>query len=242
MFGTSKNLKNTENFNKVRYTPDYSSEQMLQAKTVQQLHTLATETKGIESRMRGTSIQINGKTFKPSDFENIKPKELNPHNASTRKFNWGTAFQGHNAPLSNFYSCKIKEKNGNEFYTSAEQYYCVMMAKEHGNANLASQMIKTSNPFHLKAMSGQITKSKTWLDKAERVLEDIVLAKFKQNPELQQDLNDCKGIFVECTKCPIWGCGRYLQEANLAEKPLSTHKNTMGMILKRVQTVIAQQN
>lgn len=240
MFGTSVNLKKTEKFNKVRYTPDYSTEQMLQAKTVQQMHTLARSTEGVESQMRGTQIKVNGKLYKPAEFKNIKPKEISPYLASTKKFAWGTAFQGHNAPLSNFYPCNIKGKNeDDELYSSVEQYYCILMARDHGNLNLAKLMKHTSNPFHLKAMSGQVIKSKRWMDKAEQVLEDIVLAKFTQNPDLRPDLLGCKGIFAECTKCPTWGCGRYMQDAHLAQNPLPTHKNIMGKILKKVQQKIA---
>ena len=61
-------------------------------------------------------------------------------------------------------------------------------------------------------------------------------AKFEQNPHLKEKLMSYKGDeFRECTKCPFWGSGRYLEQASEGKIELPGYKNRMGGIIKKIR-------
>ena len=101
---------------------DSTSEDMLIKRTVQQMYSLAKNHPDVkQDRMRAKNIEINNKIYTPENFNNIAVEAINPLSASTREFSWGTSFQGHDAPLSNFCKCDVKSKAGTKTYTSAER-------------------------------------------------------------------------------------------------------------------------
>lgn len=237
IFRAKRKITEDGRFKAVQLSTDCNSKEMLQEKTVQQLHALAKKDPGVTSSyMRGKSIQINGILYKPHQFAEIKPDTISPEKAATREYSWGTAFQGHNAPMSNFYPSKIKNVDGTKTYCSAEQYYTAVMAKHHGLKDVADQVEKTENPYHVKAIARSIVRSGEWNAKCDSVLADIVKRKFDQNPELKLKLMSYPGAsLIECTKCPKWGSGYYLEESHKGETALPGHKNRMGAILVKLR-------
>lgn len=236
LFNLRGKTSKIEEYKHVRVLPDQTSEEMLGSKTVQQLHSLAKRTENINSsQMRGQNISLNGKLYRPGEFESL-PEGINPTKAATYKHEWGVAFQGQNSPLSNFYACNIKGDDDDEtVYNSVEQYYTATMALKHNHPNLHAQIMKTTNPFYLKAMGNQINKSEIWRKDSIKTLESMVLAKFKQNPELRKFLLAQKGKLVEATMCPFWGCGLYLEKSENAYKGVNGYANNMGKLLERVR-------
>ena len=217
----------TAKYGKVNLSTDHTSLEMMAEKTVQQLHNLARRHPQVKSSyMRGTRIEINGKIYGPGEFNKITPEGINPENAATRKHHWVTSFQGHNAPFSNFFACKITSKNGKTTYNSAEQYYCSEMAWHHKEVHLQQLIEQSENPYYTKAIAKGINRSKEWNQKSAQVMEMVMHEKFMQNTELKRKLMDCKGKeFRECTKCPRWGSGRYLENAHLGEQELQGYGN-----------------
>lgn len=237
LFSGKKKMAENDQYVKVNMAPDHTSSEMLAEKTVQQLHSLARAHPDVQtSRMRGTRIEINGKTYGPADFDNIEPKGITPESAATRVHKWGTSFQGHNAPLSNFFPCKIISKNGKAVYNSAEQYYCAVMAMEHKDTNTLRLIEQSNNPYYIKAIAKNIHRTREWNQKSASVMEGIMRDKFMQNPDLKQKLLSYKGeVFRECTKCPRWGSGRYLESAHLGETELTGYGNQMGNLLRKIR-------
>lgn len=225
-----------EEYKHIRVLPDQTSDEMLASKTVQQLHSLAKRTEHITTtQMRGQNISLNGKLYRPKEFGAL-PEGISVRKASTYSHEWGVAFQGHNSPLSNFYACEIKGDDAKEtVYNSVEQYYTATMALKHDMPNLHKQIMKTSNPFHLKAMGNQIQKSDIWKKECVKTLETMVTAKFTQNKELREFLLQQKGKLVEATLCPFWGCGLYLEKSDNAHKGINGYANNMGRLLERVR-------
>jgi len=63
-----------------------------------------------------------------------------------------------------------------------------------------------------------------------------VKAKFEQNPKLKTKLLAYKGKeFRECTMCPNWGAGIYLENTRSGDKIGAGYRNKMGNILMKVR-------
>lgn len=236
LFKSKRTLTSEKKYKDITMRPDRTEDEMLEERTVQQMYVLAKTIQDVkEVRMRGRSIEINGTYYKPEDFDQIKVKDISPEQAATRYHKWGTSFQGHNAPYSNFYKCNIKGKDGKN-YLSAEQYYCSIMAKFHNEMDIMRQIDNTSNPYTIKAIAKKIWRSPEWCKDNERVLEDIVRAKFTQNKDLKEKLmSTSTSVFRECTRCPYWGSGRFLKDAEAGENEIPGYKNKMGIILQKVK-------
>lgn len=238
LFQKKKTLQSKENYSKVTMRPVRSEAEMLNEKTVQQMYTLAMESKTekIKSiRMKGCNIEVNGKIYKPDEFNKMEVTEITPEKAATREHTWGVSFQGHNSPFSNLYKCEITGKDGKR-YTSAEQYYCSIMAKYHEKHDIMRMIDNTENPYTIKAMAKKIWRTQEWCKINEKVLEDIVRAKFTQNESLNEKLINAPGsAFRECTKCPYWGSGRYLDNASEGETVKQGYRNKMGNILQKIK-------
>ena len=238
LFQKKKMLQAKKDYNKVTIRPMRTEAEMMSEKTVRQMYTLALETKNEEIktiRMKGCNIEINGKIYTPNEFEKIDIKDISPEKAATREHTWGVSFQGHNSPLSNLYKCNVTGKDGKK-YTSAEQYYCSIMAKYHEKHDIMRMIDNTENPYTIKNMAKKIWRSPEWCKTNEGVLQDIVHAKFSQNVELKQKLINSPGnAFRECTKCPYWGSGRFLDSAGEGETIKQGYKNKMGDILLKVK-------
>lgn len=237
IFRAKQKITGEGRFKSVQLSTDCNSQELLQEKTVQQLHGLAKkDPKVTTSYMRGRNIQIDGVLYRPHQFDKIKPASINPERAATREFSWGTAFQGHNAPMSNFHPAPIRNIDDTKTYVSAEQYYTALMAKHHGLKDLQEQIEKSENPYHVKAMARSITRDAEWNAKCDAVLAGIVRRKFDQNQNLKDKLMAYKGDrFIECTKCPKWGSGYFLEDAHKGETNLQGYKNRMGAILKNLR-------
>lgn len=240
VFDIMRALKETRYYKFVRFEPDLNSEEMLQNKTIQQIASLARERNTFRQiKMRGCDIILDDTLYREKDMGKL-PDELSPTNAAGRVHRWGQAFQGHNSPFSNFYNCPIRSiTKKDKTYTSAEQYFGVLMAEDHGLTTLKKQIESTDNPYYIKAITGTIVKSNAWKAKAEELLEKVVMAKFSQNPKLKKILTDSKGKLIEATKCPIWGCGLFLHETEKGNIDNKGYQNKMGKLLCRVRTALA---
>jgi ribA/ribD-fused uncharacterized protein len=237
IYTAKEKIATKEEYREIRMRPDSSRDDMMALRTVQQLHTLAKEHPDVESvKMKGKHIEINGTFYRECNLDKIKIDGINPEKASTREFDWGTCFQGHNAPLSNFYKCDIRNKMGNKTFSSAEQYYCSVMANFHDEYDLQRLIEATDNPYAIKAIAKRIWRKPEWHKQCQQILRDIVKAKFDQNPTLKEKLLSYKGDqFKECTMCPTWGAGVYLDKASEAKEEKPSHHNRMGKLVKSIR-------
>lgn len=243
IYGARTKINDKAEYKHVSMRPDSSRDDMMAERTVQQIYTLAkTNPKVTSAKMRGKSIEINGVLYREYELGKIEIDGISPSEAAIREFDWGTCFQGHNAPLSNFYRCKIRNKMGNKTFSSAEQYYCSVMANYHEQFETQRLIEATENPYAIKAIAKRIRRTPEWYARSEKVLADIVRAKFDQNPELKKKLLAYKGAaFRECTKCPYWGAGIFLSQATNTQPDAKGYKNNMGKILENIRDAYRQQ-
>ena len=92
------------------------------------------------------------------------------------------------------------------------------------------------------AMAKKIWRTQEWCKTNEIMLEDIVRAKFAQNESLKEKLINGPGnAFRECTKCPYWGSGRYLDSASEGKTVKQGYKTKMGNILQKIEESLCKE-
>ena len=102
-------------------------------------------TKGLNSRMKGEVLLIDGKRY--TDVASL-PHGLNLADAKTLSINNGIAFEGPESYMSNLYPCKLIFY-GVE-YNSAEQAFCHLKATVNKQPAAAEKILATTDPLTAK--------------------------------------------------------------------------------------------
>ena len=214
IFGLVKNLRDHEILGEARFVNDYSDEQMLVYREVQQIYTALRKKEGVSVRSRGLAIIIDGKLYSKKDFKNL-PHGLTLENVSTIETPDGMAFQGHNSPPSNFYRCDITDKDGRSG-TSVDHIYYIRMADEcNADRALRTKIKQQENPYLLKRLGKQIQRTPDWNKKSDRILAEYMELKLHQNPNIRDKLaNYPKRRFYEATRDRTYGTGLTLSQAS----------------------------
>ena len=92
IFGLAKNLKDHDILNGVRFANDYTDDQMLIHKEVQQVYFALRKKESVSVRTRGLSLIIDGKTYSKKDFDDL-PHGITLENTSTIETPDGMAFK-----------------------------------------------------------------------------------------------------------------------------------------------------
>ena len=83
-----------------------------------------------------------------------------------------------------------------------------MLASETGNHTKAYLIMKTKNPRKIKKIGDSIIATPEWLQKADQVMYDLLVMKFRQNPDLREKILATGNKFlVEATLNRYWGAG-----------------------------------
>ena len=236
MFGLKKDLNQIQGYEKVTFWNDLDNKELMAHREVKQIHTAAVAMEGVSSRRRGDSIVIDQRLYRKSDFGNL-PHGLTLENVSTLTTPDGTAFQGHNSPLSNMYHCKLRDSEGREAHC-VEQLYAIRMA-EICKADLVvhNQIKAEKNPYTILTLTKGIKQSDEWRRRKVDILREIVDLKFVTHPNLMEKLQGySKPLFYEATQHPLFGCGYTLQHANaLTADKVSDDRNLMGIIVRDIR-------
>lgn len=129
------------------------------------------------------------------------------------------AFRGNKYFLSNFYPCLVKYKG--RMFGSSEAAYA---AEKCANESDKDKFIDL-NPGKAKRLGRKIKIRDDWENIKLQVMEDIVRAKFKQNPNLMKLLVAVKGDIVEYNE---WGDTFWGVCDNVGE-------NHLGKILMKIR-------
>ena len=116
----------------------------------------------------------------------------------------GLCFSGPSAYLSNM--AYISVTDGEESFVSNEQRYQWRKAIEHKDIELAKEIKGTRNSFEVKSAGGIITPSQEWEDKSPDFMDEMIVDKFEQNPELLERLIDTYPMeLIEASSDVKWG-------------------------------------
>ena len=91
------------------------------------------KSQGIDSKVRGTNIIIDGKAYVHKDMEAL-PHDLTMEKAKVVEVEDGIAFQGKHAFLSNHHPCTIKCDDNINCSEQMYQYTCAIENEEGGVA------------------------------------------------------------------------------------------------------------
>ena len=125
-------------------------------------------------------------------------------------------------------------------FTSVEQAYFYILAKETGNHTKAYLIYKTKDPRKIKRIGATITATPEWLRKADQVMYDLLVIKFNTNPELKRLLLATKEkVLIETTLNRYWGAGITIitadRQKKLGEKLKFPGTNWLGKQLNDVR-------
>lgn len=150
-----------------------------------------------------------------------------------------TFFWSTNSPFSNWHPCRIDMDNVQ--FNCAEQammYYKAMLFED---SNAADKIMKAKSPREQKAVGRSVRRfdQSVWEAHRERIVYDILFAKFSQNEDLKDKLMATKDtIIAEMSKSDsIWGTG--IAEGDARECDESKWGlNLLGKTLMKVRSIL----
>ena len=184
--------------------------------------------KGINIKMKGSSIVIDGVRFGHKDILNL-PKGLSIDKVKTVTTKDGIAFQSHHAYMSNMYPCKIVF---NEIeYKSSEHLYHAEMARHHNRQDLVTAIIRAKDGYAAKRFARDINIAEEWEVVKLDIMRKIIKLKFDQNHDIRDKLINTTGFLYEAMKGDSFSCGMMLAQAKDIAQDTITGANHLGIIL-----------
>lgn len=197
------------------------------------------KSKNVNAKLVGNRVSIDNKIYGHRDIDKL-PEGLRLSDAKVMDTPKGLAFQSKHAFLSNFFLTKVNY-NGIQFI-SAEHAYQHTRATFLGMHAKAEDVLRATKPEEAKRAAMNLPNSKEWDHCKQKVMKEIVLAKFTQNLEIQNKLlntGDCP--LLEATYDSYWGCGLPLSARKL--KSGEWHgKNYLGIILAECRFELRRDN
>ena len=106
IFRALNDLKKVDQFKNIRISNELNKDDMLEHKEVQMIYAEAITKPNTQARMRGNKIELDGRTYDRSQFDNL-PKGITRATASTSISDNAMAFQGHCSVYSNLGLCNF---------------------------------------------------------------------------------------------------------------------------------------
>lgn len=197
----------------------------------------AANKQGKTSYLSSDRLFIDQKSYTVDTIHTLPP-DLQPKHLTTPHTDEHTAFYTAHSPLSNFYSCKFKDEEGNT-YSSNEQFFQYQKAIFCGDRVAAMAIMDTDNPAQCKALGDKlhVFDQKSWDEQSTEIMFNGCYAKFIQNVELKDFLLRTKDTtLIEASpRDKIWGVGVGLQNPNLFEPDHWCGQNRLGKVLEKVR-------
>ena len=239
IFQNLKNLAGNPKWKNVFINDDLTQEQAGKMKDLRAINGYARSI-GKDSKIKGMKIIIEGKSFGLDDVDKV-PQEISIVNAKNIEImdGKGIAFQGHHSFMSNMSTSEFEFK-GKQF-KSVEVGYQYMRACANDCHDDASKIRKEGDAYAAKRANKKIKDNEKWNNSKEKIMKDLVSAKFNQNEELKQKLISTgdKKLF-ECTEDRFWGCNVLISKAKELNPNKMQGKNILGKILMEVRGKISK--
>lgn len=185
------------------------------------------------AKATGNKLQIDDKIYYEDELY-LLPNDLHMSNIKTRPIGGGIGFQSEYSYMSNFYPCQIKMHQS--VFSSAEQAYffhkAIICEKEEAGIKLK----ELDDPKVIKAKGDKIPTCDAWEKSKEKVMRNVLLQKFIQNPELKAKLMGTSGSrLMECTNNRFWGTGWFLDDPQWNVTNEYPGKNVLGTMLEGIR-------
>lgn len=192
---------------------------------------------GIESRIVGNKLSLNGKIFTSADLDGLSD-DLIEGAAQIKEVKGGLAYRGEAAFLSNFYPASFSIDD-HEF-ANVEQFYQYKKCLTLGEINMAAKNLRTSRPLQAKALGDKYEDSSDWNEIKAQCMLNGTMAKYTQNANLALKLIDTgeNGLY-EATTDRFFAAGIGLGSKTWSTGEWSGH-NAAGKISMNVRNFLTE--
>ena len=228
-------LKKNQKFADLSLANDLDNDKMIGRKEVYSIFIAAKKLPNVQVKMRGDSIEIDGKLYSLNQFHNL-PHNLSLEAASMVQTPNGVAFQGHGAPASSLYQCEIDD--GQRIYNCVEQQFVYYKAIDCSVYVAAANVLCESNPYTILDIGKSIVTTREWEEAEVNVLKSCHRQKLTQNPVIKDKLKSFNTTtFYEATYHKTYGAGFSLENAeDCTAKPPGGYRNELGRIIGELLT------
>ena len=193
------------------------------------------------TKLVANKLVINQQTYTVETLE-LLPSCVSPRAVSERivEADMGRKyhlFEGKLSPFSNMFPSHFEI--GGKHFLCVEQYYTYKKALFAKNEDIADKILREKDPVKMKRY-GKAAKvnHKVWLsDGAKPAMEEALMAKFQQNPELRKILMNTKGYcLAECSRYDtVWGTGVGLNSQEAENSTTWKGHNLLGTLLNQTR-------
>lgn len=181
-------------------------------------------------------LYVNGKQFTTDNLHELPPS-LHADKRSTKFTDQTVVFYSKHSVFSNFHKLNVKIEG--ETYCCNEQYFQRSKALFFGDQEAAKKIMDENDPHKILAIGKKIKgyKKETWDNQAYRVLKNVNVMKYEQNPEAQMSLINTGNRFIgEASLDRQYGIGISITSPNVGDKSeWKNGKNWMGQILTEIR-------
>jgi ribA/ribD-fused uncharacterized protein len=181
---------------------------------------------------------VNNKQYSVNDIDKL-PACLHPEKTATKTDTVSNvvAFYSRNAIFSNL-NTKFPFKIEGHVYNCPEQYYHTCKAIHFNDRETADKIKQTADPMKQLELGKSVKNynHRSWMQKAEQVLKNANIAKYKQNNEAKRVLLATgNATLAESSPNKDWGTGLRLHDNDATNPSVWSGKNLMGGILMDIR-------
>ena len=228
IFKNIQKLKGKEAWKGVHISDAVSAEEQDRRRDMRCIYA-AGKAKGVDVKLKGSSIIIDGVKFVHRDIRNL-PKGLSIDQVKMVKTKDGLSFQSHHSYLSNMFPCTITYDGVD--YKSSEHLYHAEMARPHNRLDLVNVIIKAKDGYATKRIAKEIVLADDWDEAKLKIMRKVIKLKFDQNDSIRDKLLATIGHLYEATKGDSFSCGMTLAQAKDIAQDTITGANQLGTILE----------
>ena len=239
IFKNLRKLTGNNTWANVFINDDLTPDQIIKMKDMRAIHYHA-KSLGRNTKLKGTNLFIDDRRYGLDEISEV-PTELSIEKAKNIDIEEGKGliFQGHHSRYSNMAESEFTYEGRG--FKSAEVAYQTKRAETNGQDDLAKNIRKCEDAYKAKRMTKKIIDNEAWKGKKEKVMKEIIKAKFSQNESLKKKLVETKGKkLCEGTGDKFWGCGIPIARATSVKLQHLPGKNTLGKILMEVRSELSK--
>lgn len=192
----------------------------------------AAKSSGLDSKLSGNKISVGDEIYNANELSLI-PNEVTKKMKQEKEIDGGIVFKGDNSILSNFFPAPFLLK-GQDFEHN-EQYFQYMKLCHHGKTKQADRVLRMSYPWRIKVIGDRVALKASWNAKRMKVMYNGMMAKFRQNWPLQEELLKTAGKrLYEATTDLYFICGIGFDSSKWETKDWPG-ENATGLVLEKVR-------
>ena len=233
IFRALTNIKTNEKFKNITLANEPNKDEMIARKEVQMLYNEAITKPNVQAKMKGSKIEINGKTYNKSNFDQL-PLGLSLESAATVITANDLAFQGHCSPYSNLHLLPFLDETYK--YNCVEQRFGYIKATTCNEDTIGAKILCETSPYRIYELTKSIPTNDEWNRIEYETLKESVSLKVEQNPDFKRHLlRHSNKAFHEATYNKKYGAGFTIIEARAGNtKVKQGYQDLMGKIYTEI--------